>query len=58
MVARYELRKPRSAASLGTRGWLQALRILYDADRLGLVGRLAGKVVGTAKRLRKGRAAQ
>jgi hypothetical protein len=47
-----ERRGPR--VSLGTRGWLQAWRILYDADRLGLVGRLAGKVAGSAKRLRRG----
>lgn len=40
-------------ASLGARGWLQAARLLYDCDRLGLAARLAGKVVATAKRLRK-----
>jgi hypothetical protein len=44
-------------ASLGARGWLQAARLLYDCDRLGLAGRIAGKVVGTAKRLRAKRAA-
>ncbi len=41
---------PRGA--LGLRGWLQAARLLYDADRLGRAGRLAGQVIGTAKRLR------
>ena len=45
-------------ASLGRRGWLQAARLLYDADRLGLAARLAGKVVGTAKRLAKKRSAE
>lgn len=44
-------------ASLGARGWLQAARLLYDCDRLGLAGRIAGKVVGTAKRLRAKHAA-
>jgi hypothetical protein len=39
-------------ASLGARGWLQAARLLYDCDRLGLAGRLAGKVIATAKRLK------
>ncbi len=40
-------------AALGVRGWLQAARVMYDADRLGLVGRLAGRMVGAANRLGK-----
>jgi hypothetical protein len=45
-------------AALGARGWLQALRLLYDADRLGAAGRVAGKLVGAAKRLTGQRAAE
>jgi hypothetical protein len=44
-------------ASLGSRGWLQAARLLYDADKLGTLGRIAGKVAGAAKRMGKKRSA-
>jgi len=37
---------------LGIRGWWQAGRTLYDADRLGLIGRVASMFMRTIKRAR------